>query len=727
MLLCLASSASAITFGIDTGNNPLQLEQVQRAGASVYRFPLDMSQTSNGTNWSSYNPIFEAAWAHGITVEPVLTRFNGTSTPFPKSSEYASWKEWVKKAVQQYGVNGAFWSGKANPKPVTTWEVWNEPNLPENNPQLTEAQCKEKGLAVFKDKEGKFINCVQAQNYGQFLVETSSAIRAIHAGATVLMAGLYMPGGMYYATFWETADNVAGEPSSYNAVAIHPYAFFNKVPEMAERIESARFALENHVVGGAGKPLVINELGWPVANGDTNHPAVSEAQQATLLKESFDWIKANAAAKNISTVYWFNMQDDNIAPKWDHSCGLRTTSGDYRPAWFAFQEETGAPKWPVPLPPAPIPAGDDNLGGPHAIGQANGTLDIFYRNSTGGLGHNWYTSGGSWAEGPLSGSLAAGAVPHPVVQSNGTIDIFYRTPEGKLGHNWFDTGGAGWFSETLPGSVASDPHPVLQSNGTIDVFYRTTTGKLGHNWHGVGGSWAQADLPGSVAGDPYAVAQSNGTIDVFYRTTTGKLGHNWYGVGGGGWAQADLTGSVASDPHAVVQSNGVIDVFYRTTTGTLGHNWFVPGGGSWAQGDLPGSVAGTPSVVTANGVIDVFYRTTAGKLGHNWYVPGGSWGQGDLTGSVAGEPSAVVQPNGTIDVFYRTSSNTLGHNWYPPGGSWGQGPLGGNIDPSASMGVHAVVQANGTIDVFYRTPTGTIGHHWFSSLGWKQDTLAGSL
>jgi hypothetical protein len=706
LLLCLASSASAITFGMGTGNSLGEMEQVQRSGASVYRVPLDRSQTADGTNWSSYDPMFEDARIKGITVEPVLIRSSGGATQFPTSGEYASWKEWVKKAVQRYGVNGSFWSGKSNPKPVTTWEVWNEPNLAMNNPGGSS---------------------VQPENYGRLLVETSSAIRAIHPGATVLMGGLYIPGGMYYAEFLTTADNVSGEPSSYNAVAIHPYAFIGKVPEMSNYISNVRTVLENQVVGGAGKPLVINELGWPVANGDASHPAVSEAEQATLLKESFDWIKSNAAAKNISTVYWYNLRDDNVTSGWDRKCGLRTESGDYRPSWYAYQQETGAPKWPGTLAETPIQAGDDSLGGPHAIAQASGNVDIFYRNSaTGGLGHNWYINGGKWAEAPLSGTtVASGSVPHPVVQSNGEIDVFYRTSSG-LGHSWYDPG-VGWFSAPLSGSAASDPHAVAQSNGTIDVFYRTPEGKLGHNWTGGGGSWGQETLAGSVAGDPYPVVQPNGVIDVFYRTTTGTLGHNWY-VPGGAWAQGPLPGSVASDPHAVAQSDGTIDVFYRTSNGSLGHNW-KGGGGAWAQNTLTASsaVAGTPSVVMSNGTIDVFYRKPSNTLGHNWYVPGGAWAQETLPGSVAGEPAAVTQPDGTMDVFYRTSSNTLGHNWYEPGSAWLQGTLGGSIDPSASMGVHAVAQATGTIDVFYRTPTGTIGHHWFSSLGWNQDTLAGSL
>jgi hypothetical protein len=335
LLLIWVSSASAVTFGLvwtgDYNQAANEMEQVQRSGATVFRVPLDRSKTSNGTDWSAYDPIFEHAWSRGITIEPILLQSNAAGTQFPTSGEFASWKEWVKKAVQKYGSSGSFWTNKANPRPATTWEVWNEPNLKANNPGGSS---------------------VQPEKYGEFLVATSSAIRAVQSSATVLFGGLYMPGGMYYNTFLERAATVTGEPSSYNAVAIHPYYFSgDKVGEMAREINDVRFALDNHVSGGAGKPLVINELGWPVRNGDENAPNVSEPEQATLLTSSFDWIKAHAAEKNIATVYWYNLRDIAF-PGWSYGCGLRKESGDYRPSWFAFQKETGAAAWPVaPSPP----------------------------------------------------------------------------------------------------------------------------------------------------------------------------------------------------------------------------------------------------------------------------------------------------------------------------------------------------------------------------------------
>jgi hypothetical protein len=391
---------------------------------------------------------------------------------------------------------------------------------------------------------------------------------------------------------------------------------------------------------------------------------------------------------------------------------------------------------------ASVGDGDDNAPGPRAITHSNGTIDVFFRTSSGELGHRWFVpGGGGWSSETRSASIAASSTPRAVSHTGGEeevtsangkeivhgtrkIDVFFRTTSGSLGHHWY-VPGSGWSVETRSASMASDPVVTAGYDGVIDVFFRTTSGSLGHHWYVPGSGWSVETQSASMASDPHVIRQPNGVIDVFFRTTSGELGHHWY-VPGGSWAQGNLPGSVASDPHPVVQGDGTIDVFYRTSSGTLGHNWKGAGGGSWAQANLTGSVAGDPhAVVQPNGTIDVFYRTQSGGLGHNWYSKGGSWAQGGLSGSVASDPTAVARTNGTIDVFYRTPSGNLGHNWYVSGGSWAQSDL------SAAMASapHAVGQSNGTIDVFYRTTGGDLGHHWYDTggAGWLSGNLAGPI
>src|SRR4051794_18672081 len=88
ILLASASSASAVTFGMmwtgSYGQASDEMEQVQRSGATVFRVPIDRSRTADGTDWSTYDPIFESALSHGITIEPILLRSNASGkTEFP--------------------------------------------------------------------------------------------------------------------------------------------------------------------------------------------------------------------------------------------------------------------------------------------------------------------------------------------------------------------------------------------------------------------------------------------------------------------------------------------------------------------------------------------------------------------------------------------------------------------------------------------------------------------
>ncbi len=332
LLLAGASSASALSIGLGWMNySPNELETVKRSGATHYRLPIDQA----APNWvAHYDPIFQAAWERGITISPYLVRSNAQGTRFLLSSDpgWGSWYTWTKAVIRRYGYNGEFWAGKANPRPVATWEVWNEPNLYHNNP-----------LVGGEEK-------ILPHEYASFLIYTAAAIQAgsqeqSGGGTQVLFAGLYMTGTANYPWFLEKAYEVPGLYSSYHGLSIHPYAFNGKMVEFTTEIGFVREKL-NTLPWGSSRSLWITEMGWPVA-GDA--PTVTEAQQATLLTEAYNWVKGAAGALNIQAAFWYNIQDGALHPNnWAENCGLRDRGGAYRPSWRAFQEQTGAAPWPLP-------------------------------------------------------------------------------------------------------------------------------------------------------------------------------------------------------------------------------------------------------------------------------------------------------------------------------------------------------------------------------------------
>ncbi len=371
----------------------------------------------------------------------------------------------------------------------------------------------------------------------------------------------------------------------------------------------------------------------------------------------------------------------------------------------------------------PILEEDDNSPGPRAIAQSNGTVNIFFRTTSGNLGHHWYVPGNGWSTEIRPASIAPSSVPH-VVTRFGTVNIFYRDTSGNLGHHWY-VPGSGWAVETRSASMASDPHVVAQANGTVNIFYRDTSGNLGHHWYVPGSGWAVETRSASMASDPHVVAQANATVDIFYRDTSGNLGHHWY-VPGSGWKVEARPASMASDPRPVAHVNGTVDIFYRDTNGNLGHQWWTQASG-WAVETRSASIAPSslPRVITqANGTVDIFYRDTNGNLGHQWWTKASGWAVETRSAAMASDPHLVARENGKVNIFFRTTSGNLGHHWYVPGNGWAEEIR------SASMASdpRPVILPDGKVDIFFRTTSGALGHHWYvPGNGWGVETRPGPI
>ena len=343
LAISMPARAPALDIGIMVGddqtmNEEQGLESLQRSGASVLRM-----QVHPGTGWSQLDANFRNAAERGITVLPYLYGFSH-ATQFPTEAEWkpegSPWEDWVYEVVQRYGYGGAFWTEPGHPAqyhPVEAWEVWNEPNLPHNNP----------GGTTVKPKE-----------YARFMRRTAAAIRAAQAlksstPTTVLFGGLYSRAGanaMGVAEFLKQAKEVETSEGleigpAFNGLSLHPYSFTEGLAGVEKWVNEARHELTTRF---GTKSLWITELGWNVAYGDTGHPAVNEETQASYLTQSFNWIKSVAGTKNIQLLTWYIIRDKAGNTKWDGNAGLRRSDGSFRPAWAAFQAQTGASAWQPP-------------------------------------------------------------------------------------------------------------------------------------------------------------------------------------------------------------------------------------------------------------------------------------------------------------------------------------------------------------------------------------------
>jgi hypothetical protein len=341
LVLALCSSASALSFGLNwDGNNSPQeelLDSVEASGATVYHLPLEYN--GPGGDWTNNDHLVEEAWERGVTILPTLQ--TGTRFLMPSDPEWGPWATWVREVVDRYGLNGSFWEGKANPTPITAWEVWNEPNIPSNDPQLTEALCAELGLPW----NAKGANCAQPQSYGGFLAYTAEQVQIAslaRSGQTtnVLFGALNTQVGETYEAFLAGAAAAGGLSPNVTGVAIHPYSFVGGAAGMAADVSGVRASLDA-LPEGSGKSLWITEIGWPTSGTVPAGETVSGEEAAGLLTDAFEWIKYNAEAENIQLAAWYNLRDFG-GSTWDGYAGLQAEDGSYQPAWYAFQEQTGA-------------------------------------------------------------------------------------------------------------------------------------------------------------------------------------------------------------------------------------------------------------------------------------------------------------------------------------------------------------------------------------------------
>ncbi|HEX4490038.1 MAG TPA: cellulase family glycosylhydrolase [Acidimicrobiia bacterium] len=272
---------------------------IQRHGASSY-------------DWSRTDRIVAAARARHLSVDalasytPAWARPSGTPDKNPPIDP-DDFARFVSAAAQRYAPTG-----------VTTWEIWNEPNVstfwyPRPNPQ----------------------------EYTALLVRASAAIKSVEPNATVITGGLSPAadssnGSEISALTFLDAIYAAGGGRAFDAVALHPYSFPN-LPDFAADYNTflATPALHQVMVdhGDALKKIWGTEVGAPTEGGGG---AVSESVQAEIVTQAYQrWTEWSYTGPLI----WFAYEDAGSSPfDRDDHFGLVDTDGRPKPALAAFDQ-----------------------------------------------------------------------------------------------------------------------------------------------------------------------------------------------------------------------------------------------------------------------------------------------------------------------------------------------------------------------------------------------------
>lgn len=569
-------------FGLnDVNASHADYEALAHSGAKYVRFTVSCREwkKENAAFWTRTNNRFEEAWKAGLTVLPdIVGRCQSDEPGQPVSEEWAppfnDYQAFVTDLVHHYGYAGSFWTGKSPKLEVGYWEIWNEPNLPEN------------GLG----------GVVNAKAYGEFFKRVSEYLHEAQGTffpTSAIFGGLYYgPAGAGAKTphdFMSEASKVSGLAFWINGVGIHPYAFGNEAVTKAEgNVSGARTDVNAYF--GSEKPLWITEVGWPV-QADSSHPykesGSGEAFQTATLESQADaigvftdWVTAHQAEKNIQSLIFFAYRDSPFfGNTWPEFTGL---VGEYdgeqrwfKPSWFKFQEKTGATKWSPQL--ATIQANTGKMwtwstiegGVDRSQSMEAGTSPSIAGLTHGGIwgqgaviafhGANGHVYGGSVATGfsDLGASMAPGSNPSVVGVVHGNYVVAVRGSNGDL---WTWTTAETGKDRGVGVSAGSSPSVSTGPNGAYVVAYRGSNGNL-WTWTPTGG--AVDRLAGMAANtSPSIAVRADGSWVVAFQANTGTL-WTWTPSGGavnrGASMAANTSPSVAALPNneyaVAIQSN----------------------------------------------------------------------------------------------------------------------------------------------------------------------------
>jgi hypothetical protein len=310
---------------------------MRAGGIESVRWPLtwaSVQPTPNGPyNWEVFDPVVAVAARHGLQVLPFVYNTPSwlagkyTTLPVGTAKARGAWTAFLEAAVKRYGPGGEFWTQHApgvvkyepaipRPLPIRTWQIWNEANF------------------------FYFAYPVSPRRYAKLVQISSPAIKAVDPGAKVILTGLFgeptahgakgMPAAKFLASLYRTP----GIKSSFDGIALHPYAVdAETLEELVEGLHDV--TVENH----DRVPLYVTEMGWGSEN-DFKQVAFEQGirGQVKQLRGAYGYLLENRSRLDLKQVYWFSWKDLADTCTFCDSVGLfRGGTGFHpKPAWRAF-------------------------------------------------------------------------------------------------------------------------------------------------------------------------------------------------------------------------------------------------------------------------------------------------------------------------------------------------------------------------------------------------------
>jgi polysaccharide biosynthesis protein PslG len=329
-------------FGVNPGTAPdsRDFREMANAGVETMRGGLRWSSVQprpGPYNWHLTDATIGGLAAQGLGYLPILASTPSwvaskpTTPPIASPRVESAWQGFLGAAVARYGPDGSFWQPTpgggqspfhalcgcdADPVPITSWQIWNEPNL-----------------------VNYFTASPKVSSYAELLRISDDAIKTADPHAEIVLAGLPGFAATTGPTAWQFLRQLLDQPGvngAFDVVALHPYS--RDVGELGRQIQKVRTVMADN--GDGAKPLWLTELGWGSEPPDQFELNKGIQGQKRLLDQSFAYLLRVQEQWRLDRVYWFEWRDP--PPSAHVPCGFCSSAGLLRddrqpkPAYHAF-------------------------------------------------------------------------------------------------------------------------------------------------------------------------------------------------------------------------------------------------------------------------------------------------------------------------------------------------------------------------------------------------------
>ena len=293
----VAESAPARFYGVvydrdvEVANPAIQDAQfglMRKAGVETVRrvFSWDAAQPTQGQppNFADTDALVARAARNDIEIlaivmyAPAWAR-QSADDPASPPRDNADYVAFLDALVARYGPSGSFWAEHTDvPKrPLRTWQIWNEPQLPYQ----------------WSDRDWE-------TSYGKLLHAAHDALKKDDPGSTVVLAG-----ATNFA--WDALESLydkGGIKGQFDVAALHPYT--GSAGRVVKAAQLFRAVLNKH--GDGKKPVWITELAWPASKGKLAPPKglaalpTTAKGMATRLTHAYQML---AKTHVVQRAYWY--------------------------------------------------------------------------------------------------------------------------------------------------------------------------------------------------------------------------------------------------------------------------------------------------------------------------------------------------------------------------------------------------------------------------------------